>query len=46
MHDIADGETWFGYPAQPITDTMKQTALIRKLPQIAKDLRELKKKVK
>jgi UDP-3-O-[3-hydroxymyristoyl] glucosamine N-acyltransferase len=45
MHDIPDGQTWFGYPAQPISDTMKQTALIRKLPQLAKDLRELKKKL-
>ena len=43
MHNVPDGETWFGYPAQPIAQTMKLIAHYKKLPQMKKDLLELKK---
>lgn len=45
MDNVPDGETWFGIPAQPIKDTMKVVAQSRKLPELVKEFRQLKKQV-
>jgi len=36
MHDIPAGEEWLGVPAGPMKDTLRQWAITRKMPQIAK----------
>ena len=46
MEDLPPGSTVFGTPAQPIADAFKQTAVLRKLPALAKDLKTLKEKSK
>ncbi|MBN1517359.1 UDP-3-O-(3-hydroxymyristoyl)glucosamine N-acyltransferase [Candidatus Sumerlaeota bacterium] len=46
MHNVPAGETWFGYPAQPLNDEMRQIALLRKLPEMHKAIREIQKKLK
>jgi UDP-3-O-[3-hydroxymyristoyl] glucosamine N-acyltransferase len=40
--DIPAGAVLFGSPAQPIQDTMRQTLLIRRLPELFKDVKKLK----
>jgi len=45
MRDIEPGQVVAGTPAAPHTEFMKQTVLMRKLPDIYDDLRKLKKKV-
>lgn len=41
MHDVPAGETWAGFPAKDIRQAMKEFAVIRKLPDWSKKLREL-----
>lgn len=43
MHDVPEGETWAGSPAQPVREAAQQTALIRKLPELAKQLKQLQR---
>jgi UDP-3-O-[3-hydroxymyristoyl] glucosamine N-acyltransferase len=45
MHDIPDGEKWFGYPAQPDKDTKRQLIALRKLPELLKRVAALEKKL-
>jgi UDP-3-O-[3-hydroxymyristoyl] glucosamine N-acyltransferase len=41
MHDIPDGETWGGLPAQPMMDALRQIAAIRTLAPLAGRLKRL-----
>ena len=41
MNDIPDGETWAGFPAKEIRHALKEQAVIRKLPEWSRRLREL-----
>jgi UDP-3-O-[3-hydroxymyristoyl] glucosamine N-acyltransferase len=45
MHDIPDGEKWFGYPAQPDKEIKRQIIAQRKLPDLLKRVAELEKKL-
>lgn len=45
MHDIPDGETWFGYPAQPNKDIKRQIIAQRQLPDLLKRLSEIEQKL-
>ena len=45
MHDIPDGEKWFGSPAQPDRDTKRQLIAIQHLPELLKRVAELEKKL-
>ena len=38
MHDMPPGEEWLGVPAGPVKDTLRQWAITRKMPQIARQL--------
>lgn len=41
MHDVPAGETWAGFPAQEIRKAMKEFALVRKLPDWSRRLRDV-----
>lgn len=45
MHDIPDGEKWFGYPAQPDRKTKREMIAIQQLPELIKRVNELEKKL-
>jgi UDP-3-O-[3-hydroxymyristoyl] glucosamine N-acyltransferase len=45
MHDIPDGEKWFGTPAQPDRESKRQFIAIRQLPDLLKRLGEIEKKL-
>ena len=45
MHDIPDGEKWFGTPAQPNRQTKRQFLAIQKLPELLRRVAELEKKL-
>jgi UDP-3-O-[3-hydroxymyristoyl] glucosamine N-acyltransferase len=45
MHDIPDGEKWFGYPAQPDRQTKRQILALQQLPDLLKRVTELEKKL-
>jgi UDP-3-O-[3-hydroxymyristoyl] glucosamine N-acyltransferase len=45
MHDIADGETWWGSPAQPAREVKRQLIASRHLPELLKRTSELEKKL-
>ena len=45
MHDIADGETWFGYPAQPDRQTKRQIIALQQLPELIRRVKELEKQL-
>jgi len=45
MHDIPDGEKWFGYPAQLDKDMKRQIIAQRKLPELLKRVAELERKL-
>jgi UDP-3-O-[3-hydroxymyristoyl] glucosamine N-acyltransferase len=45
MHDIADGEKWFGYPAQPDKEIKRQMIAQRRLPELLKRVAELEKQL-
>jgi UDP-3-O-[3-hydroxymyristoyl] glucosamine N-acyltransferase len=42
MHDIPDGEKWFGSPAQPAQQTKRQIIALRQLPDLIHRLHQLK----
>ncbi len=42
MDDIPAGEVWVGYPARPFKRTMRIIAAMQQLPDILKDLKDLK----
>ena len=43
MHNIPDGEKWFGYPAQPDRQTKRQLIAIQHLPELRRRVAELEK---
>ena len=45
MHDIPDGEKWFGYPAQPDRQTKRQILAVQQLPELVRRMAELEKKL-
>jgi len=45
MHDIPDGEKWFGYPAQPDRKTKRQVLAIQQLPQLLRRVSELERRL-
>ena len=45
MHDIPDGETWFGYPAQPDKQTKRQFLALQRLPELLKRVAELERQL-
>lgn len=45
MHDIPDGEKWFGYPAQPDRRTKRQILAIQQLPQLLRRVAELERRL-
>jgi UDP-3-O-[3-hydroxymyristoyl] glucosamine N-acyltransferase len=44
MHDIPDGQTWLGYPAQPDKQTKRQMIALQHLPELLRRVSELEKK--
>ena len=44
MHDIPDGEKWFGYPAQPDRKMKRQMLAIQQLPDLLRRVVELERK--
>jgi len=45
MHDISDGEKWFGYPAQPDREIKRQIVANRQLPELLRRLSDIEKKL-
>jgi UDP-3-O-[3-hydroxymyristoyl] glucosamine N-acyltransferase len=45
MHNIPDGEKWFGYPAQPDRQTKRQMIALQQLPELLRRVAELEKKL-
>ncbi len=45
MHDLDDGAVVLGAPAMPSRDFMRSTAVFMKLPELQRELRELKKRL-
>jgi len=45
MHNVPDGEKWFGYPAQPDRQTKRQIIALQQLPDLLKRVSELEKKL-
>jgi len=45
MHNIPDGEKWFGYPAQPDRQTKRQIIALTHLPDLLKRVAELEKRL-
>ena len=45
MHDIPNGETWLGTPAQPDKQAKRQMIAIQRLPELLKRVAELEKKL-
>jgi UDP-3-O-[3-hydroxymyristoyl] glucosamine N-acyltransferase len=45
MHDIPDGQTWLGSPAQPDRQTKRQMIAIFQLPDLIRRVRDLEKKL-
>ncbi len=43
MHNIPDGEKWFGYPAQPDRQTKRQIIALQQLPDLLKRVAELER---
>jgi UDP-3-O-[3-hydroxymyristoyl] glucosamine N-acyltransferase len=43
MHDIPDGDKWFGTPAQPDRQMKRQILAIQQLPQLLRRVAELEK---
>jgi UDP-3-O-[3-hydroxymyristoyl] glucosamine N-acyltransferase len=44
MRDIADGEKWFGSPAQPDREMKRQLLALQKLPELLRRVAQLEKK--
>lgn len=45
MGDLPGGQTYFGYPAMPQKEAFKQLAIMRKLPEMYKEFKNLKKEI-
>jgi UDP-3-O-[3-hydroxymyristoyl] glucosamine N-acyltransferase len=45
MHNIPDGEKWFGYPAQPDRQTKRQIIALHQLPELIRRIKELEKQL-
>lgn len=45
MHNIPDGEKWFGVPAAPISETKRRVIAVQRLPGLMKRLKELEQEV-
>jgi UDP-3-O-[3-hydroxymyristoyl] glucosamine N-acyltransferase len=45
MHDIPDGDKWFGYPAQPDRRMKRQILAVQQLPQLLRRIADLEKTV-
>ncbi len=45
MHDIGEGEKWFGYPAQPDRKMKRQLVALQQLPELIRRVAELEKKL-
>lgn len=45
MHNIPDGEKWFGYPAQPDRQAKRQIVALTHLPELLRRVAELEKKL-
>jgi UDP-3-O-[3-hydroxymyristoyl] glucosamine N-acyltransferase len=45
MHDIPDGDKWFGYPAQPDRQMKRQILAVQQLPELLRRVAELEKKL-
>ena len=45
MHNVPDGETWFGYPAMPNRDFKRQVVALRQLPGLLKRVAALEKRL-
>ena len=43
MHDIPDGEKWFGYPAQPDRQMKRQILAVQQLPELLRRVAQLEK---
>jgi UDP-3-O-[3-hydroxymyristoyl] glucosamine N-acyltransferase len=46
MHDISDGEKWFGYPAQPDRQAKRQMVALQQLPELLRRVSKLEQKLK
>jgi UDP-3-O-[3-hydroxymyristoyl] glucosamine N-acyltransferase len=45
MHDIGDGQKWFGYPAQPDRQMKRQLLALQQLPDLIRRVNELEKQL-
>jgi UDP-3-O-[3-hydroxymyristoyl] glucosamine N-acyltransferase len=45
MHNIPEGEKWFGYPAQPDRQTKRQMLAVQQLPDLLRRIAELEKQL-
>jgi UDP-3-O-[3-hydroxymyristoyl] glucosamine N-acyltransferase len=45
MHDIPEGQKWFGYPAQPDRQMKRQLVATHQLPELLRRVAELEKRV-
>lgn len=45
MNNIPAGQTYFGYPAMPQKEAFRQLAILRKLPEMYKEIKEFKKQL-
>jgi UDP-3-O-[3-hydroxymyristoyl] glucosamine N-acyltransferase len=45
MHNIPDGEKWFGYPAQQDRQTKRQIIALQQLPELLRRVAELEKRL-
>lgn len=45
MHDIPDGEKWFGYPAQPDKQFKRQVLALQKLPELLRRVADLERRL-
>ncbi|HZL44147.1 MAG TPA: UDP-3-O-(3-hydroxymyristoyl)glucosamine N-acyltransferase [Verrucomicrobiae bacterium] len=46
MHNIPDGEKWFGYPAQPDRQTKRQMIALQQLPELLRRVAQLERTLK
>ncbi len=44
-NDVAAGETYAGYPAQPVAEWRRSMAAVRKLPELVRRVRELEREI-
>jgi UDP-3-O-[3-hydroxymyristoyl] glucosamine N-acyltransferase len=45
MHNIPEGETWWGAPAQPDREAKRQVIALRQLPELLKRVAQLEKRL-